>query len=90
MTIISTMQMHHAGEIQCLAGFDTDETSVFVLRKQNATDYHLHLIPVSEAEQTLRAFLSSDQSENAELVVAILASVKQPKRKPRRKRKAKR
>ena len=89
MSIIANMQLHQAGEIQCLAGLDGDQTSVFVLRKQTATEYALHQIPISEASQSLRAFLAADQSEHGELVAAILATVKQPPRKPRR-RKAKR
>lgn len=88
MTVISTMRLIEAGTDKVLAGFDADETSVYVLRKQTATVYELHQIPISEASQELRAFLSSDQSENAELVAAILATVKKPVRK-RRKRKAK-
>lgn len=87
MTIISNMQLIEAGPDKVLAGLDGDQTSVFVLRKQTATVYQLHLIPISEASQSLRAFLSSDQSEHAELVAAILATVERPTRKPRRKRK---
>ena len=89
MTVISTMTLIEAGPDKVLAGLDGDQTSVFVLRKQTATEYALHQIPISEASQALRAFLSSDQSEHGELVAAILATVKQPPRKPRR-RKAKR
>ena len=90
MNIVATMQLIEVGSAKVLAGLDADETSVFVLRKQNATDYHLHQIPISEASQELRAFLAADQSEDGELVAAILATVKTPARKPRRKRKAKR
>ena len=89
MNIVSTMRLIEAGPDKVLAGFDADETSVYVLRKQTATVYELHQIPISEASQSLRAFLSSDQSEHAELVAAILATVERPTRKPRRKRKAK-
>lgn len=88
MNIVATMQLIEAGPDKVLAGLDADQTSVYVLRKQTATDYDLHLLPVSEADQALRAILSSDQSEHGELVAAILATVKQPPRKPRR-RKAK-
>jgi len=89
MNIVATMQLIEAGPDKVLAGLDADQTSVYVLRKQTATEYALHQIPISEASQSLRAFLAADQSEHGELVAAILATVKQPPRKPRR-RKAKR
>ncbi|MDF1843373.1 MAG: hypothetical protein P1U77_18200 [Rubripirellula sp.] len=81
------MTLIQAGDDKVLCGFDADEISVFVLRKQTATEYALHQIPISEASQELRAFLSSDQSEHGELVAAILQTVKRPTRKRRRKAK---
>ena len=88
MTIISTMTLVEAGSDKVLCGFDDDQTSAFVLRKQTATDYALHQIGISEADQALRSILAADQSESGELVAAILQTVKTPTRKPR-KRKAK-
>jgi len=89
MTVISTMTLIEAGPAKVLCGFDEDQTSAFVLRKQTATDYALHQIGISEADQALRSILAADQSEHAELVRAILATADKPPRKPRRKRKAK-
>ena len=89
MTVISTMKLIEVGTTKVLCGFDDEQTSVYVLRKQTATEYALHQIPISEASQSLRAFLAADQSEHAELVRAILATADKPPRKPRRKRKAK-
>lgn len=87
MTVISTMTLIEAGPDKVLCGFDDEQTSVFVLRKQTATVYDLHLIPVSEASQELRAFLAASDSKNGELVAAILQTVKTPTRKRRRKAK---
>jgi len=89
MTVISTMTLIEAGPAKVLCGFDEDQTSAFVLRKQTATDYALHQIGISEADQALRSILAADQSEHAELVRAILATADKPKRKRRTKRKAK-
>ena len=88
MTVISTMRLIEAGPDKVLAGFDADETAVFVLRKQTATNYHLHQIAVDNPQQTLRAFLAASDSKNGELVRAILQTADKPARK-RRRRKAK-
>ena len=87
MTAITSMTLIEAGTDKVLAGFDADETSIYVLRKQTATVYELHQIPVSEASQELRAFLAASDSKNGELVAAILQTVKTPTRKRRRKAK---
>ncbi len=50
--------------------------------------YTLHQVPISEAEATIRAFLSADQSTAMELCRAILMTIDAPIRKPKR-RKAK-
>lgn len=89
MTVISNMQLIEAGSAKVLAGLDADQTSVFVLRKQTATVYALHQIPISEGDQALRAFLAASDSKNGELVRAILQTADKPTRKPRRRRKAK-
>ena len=86
MSIISNMQLIEAGPDKVLAGLDADQTSVYVLRKQSATVYDLHLLPVSEADQALRSILAASDSKNGELVRAILATADKPVRKPRRRR----
>ncbi len=87
MTILATLQLHEAGDTRCLAGHAVDEETVFVLRKQAATVYELHQIPISNAEQSLRSLLAADQSQAGELVNAILQARSKPPRKPRTKRK---
>jgi len=88
MTVISTMKLIEVGTTKVLCGFDDEQTSVYVLRKQTATEYALHQIPISEASQALRAFLAASDSEHGELVAAILQTVKTPTRKRKAKRKA--
>jgi len=88
MSIVATMQLIEVGTTKILAGHDQNQESVFVFRRVGE-DYALHQIGISEADQALRSILAADQSEHAELVAAILATVKTPARKRRRRRKAK-
>ena len=67
MTVIANMQLHCAGDIHCLAGFNTAEASVYVLRKQTATEYELHRVPISEVSQSLRAILAASERADEKL-----------------------
>ena len=91
MTIIATMQLVEVGASKILAGHGADAESVFVLRKTESDVYELHEAPIHAAEQSLRSFLSADQSELGELVAGILKTMIDPhrSRKPKARRRSK-
>ncbi|MCO8121456.1 hypothetical protein NHH03_06885 [Stieleria sp. TO1_6] len=57
-----------------LAGYDDTETTVFVLRKTKAGDWQLFNVPISDRDQTLRSFLTANDSELLELTKSIQAT----------------
>ncbi|WP_436716400.1 hypothetical protein U8335_02310 [Roseiconus lacunae] len=68
-----------------LAGHDSATgTEVYVLRKTDGGEWELYQIEVSELDQSLRSFLTADESEHDELHKAILATMGKPKRKRKR------
>ncbi|WP_182865027.1 hypothetical protein [Stieleria mannarensis] len=71
-----------------LAGHDdASESTVYVLRKTDAGDWHLYCVPITDLDATLRSFIPADESEHMELAKAIEATMTKPRRKPRRKAK---
>lgn len=85
MSRVATLKLVEVGTTKILAGHDSESEAVLVFRRDAKRPelYHLHRIDVSESEQSLRSFLSVDQSEASELVNAVLATMSPPKRKRR-------
>ena len=88
--IIATLNLVDIGGEKYLAGEANDgiagmEKMILVLRKKTSTTFVVHAIPVSPEDQSLRAFLSGQQSLETELVVAIRETIRPTtSKRPRR------
>ena len=82
MTQIATLRLIEVGPKRILAGHDfaSEPPAVLVLRR-DGDDYELHSIPIDQAHQQIRSFVSVNQSEANELVNAILETF--PNSQPR-------